>query len=233
MEADAYADGELPNRFEEWDGRLHPDDRERVLTRLWTYFDGVAPDYEVEFRLRHKDGSYRWILARGAAVRGADGKPFRLAGSHTDITDPRHVEGERQKFVSLVEHTNDYVGMADLDGRVAYLNRAARELVGLEGDADLSSTHIPDHCAQGFVPFVQDEILPGVMANGQWGGEFQLRHFQTQRSIDMLGNVFLVRHPETGEPVGIAGANSAVAVLEREIAGLRPALAEFIEEAIT
>src|SRR5262249_27396022 len=79
-----YADEEIPNVFASWEGRLHPEDRERALALLRDYLEGRTPAYELEHRLRHKDGSYRWILARGVALRDPGGKPHRMAGSHTD-----------------------------------------------------------------------------------------------------------------------------------------------------
>jgi two-component system, NtrC family, sensor kinase len=87
-----YEDHEVPNQFEEWEGRLHPDDRERTLSTVRKYLDGELADYQVEHRLRHKDGSYRWILTRGVAYRDPDGKPYRMAGSHTDITARKRAE---------------------------------------------------------------------------------------------------------------------------------------------
>ncbi len=82
-----YEDDEIPNLFPEWERRVHPDDCERAKETINAYFnDPTAPWYELEHRLKHKDGSYRWILSRGLAVRDSAGKPQRMAGSHTDIT---------------------------------------------------------------------------------------------------------------------------------------------------
>lgn len=87
-----YEDKELPNIAETWKECIHPDDSERVTKVLFDYLENKIPVYEVEFRVRHKDGSYRWISSRGAALRSELGVPFRLSGSHTDITLRRHTE---------------------------------------------------------------------------------------------------------------------------------------------
>jgi PAS domain S-box-containing protein len=87
-----YAEDEIPNEFSEWETRLHPDDRERALQTVHDYLEGKSAEFELEHRLRHKDGTYRWILARGAVVRESSGKPYRMAGSHLDITDRRNME---------------------------------------------------------------------------------------------------------------------------------------------
>ncbi|CRI65735.1 putative Histidine kinase [Thiocapsa sp. KS1] len=81
-----YLDTELPDTTDTFYARLHPDDAARFATCLDGYIRGERPTFEAEYRLRHRDGSYRWMLARGEAVRDAQGVPYRLAGSQTDIT---------------------------------------------------------------------------------------------------------------------------------------------------
>jgi len=85
---------EVADHFDSWQERLHPEDRQRALERIRDYFAQTVPSYELEHRLRHKDGSYRWILARGVALRHPDGRPYRMAGSHTDITDRKLTEAQ-------------------------------------------------------------------------------------------------------------------------------------------
>jgi PAS domain S-box-containing protein len=97
-----YQDHELANRLEEWQVRIHPDDAERAMATVQAHLNGETPVYQLEHRLRHKDGSYRWILARGIAIRDASGKPYRLAGSHTDITERKRAEED-------VRRQNEYL----------------------------------------------------------------------------------------------------------------------------
>jgi len=87
-----HEDHEIPHDIAEWEVRVHPDDRERALAALRSCIEGESPSYEVEYRFRHKDGSYIWILDRGVAVRNARGEVSRMAGSHTDITERRRME---------------------------------------------------------------------------------------------------------------------------------------------
>ncbi len=89
-----YEDFELPNTMPTWEKLLHPDDADRVHTVLTAYLQGELSEYEVEFQMRHKDGGYRWVLARGAVLRDAEGKPYRMTGSHTDITERKRAEQE-------------------------------------------------------------------------------------------------------------------------------------------
>ncbi|PKN40361.1 MAG: histidine kinase [Deltaproteobacteria bacterium HGW-Deltaproteobacteria-18] len=89
-----YEDHELHNDLEEWRSRIHPEDRERVLSVNNQFFESDASHFVVEYRLRHKNGTYRWIMGRGTCLRDKDGVPCRLAGSHADITERKAMELE-------------------------------------------------------------------------------------------------------------------------------------------
>jgi two-component system, NtrC family, sensor kinase len=73
-----YEEVEIKDSFEEWEGRLHPDERDRVITTMRNHLAGSLSEYEIEHRLRHKNGSYRWVLSRGISLRDANGKPTRF-----------------------------------------------------------------------------------------------------------------------------------------------------------
>lgn len=87
-----YAPEEVGHDYCEWETRLHPDDRQRALATIRDYLEGRTSEYELEHRLQHRDGTYRWILARGAVLRDEHGRPYRMAGSHLDVTERRQSE---------------------------------------------------------------------------------------------------------------------------------------------
>jgi PAS domain S-box-containing protein len=87
-----YEPCELPDALETWESRLHPDDHARALAYAGTNITNRGGDYRQEFRLRHRDGSYRWIEAHASFVTEPDGRKVRLLGSHTDITDRKRAE---------------------------------------------------------------------------------------------------------------------------------------------
>ena len=88
-----FSENEIGNGLEEWTKRIHPGDKAESLTTMQAYLDGKTPDYASEHRVRCKDGSYKWILARGMVVsRREDGKPSRMIGTHTDITARKEAE---------------------------------------------------------------------------------------------------------------------------------------------
>jgi diguanylate cyclase (GGDEF)-like protein/PAS domain S-box-containing protein len=82
-----FGEREIDDRLEEWLGRVHDADRERVKEEIAAHQRGLTPHFESEHRLLHKDGSFRWMLSRGLAVHDPTGKASRMAGSQTDITE--------------------------------------------------------------------------------------------------------------------------------------------------
>jgi diguanylate cyclase (GGDEF)-like protein/PAS domain S-box-containing protein len=81
-----YEDSDLTGRLSAWVGLLHPDDRPRVEQEMEAHRIGASVMFESEHRMHHRDGTYRWMLTRGLAVRDTDGTATRIAGSQTDIT---------------------------------------------------------------------------------------------------------------------------------------------------
>jgi len=76
-------------RIEEWLDRIHPEDRPRVERKIDDHVQGRTERFEDEHRIRHKNGSWRWMLVRAYAARGRHGRAYRMAGAHSDVTDRR------------------------------------------------------------------------------------------------------------------------------------------------
>jgi PAS domain S-box-containing protein len=90
-----FAEGEIGNGLEEWEKRIHPEDKDEVLAKVQACLDGGTAVYASEHRVRCKDGDYKWILDRGVVVsRDSDGKALRMIGTHSDIT--RRMRSERE-----------------------------------------------------------------------------------------------------------------------------------------
>ena len=82
-----YPPDELPSDMQAWDALVHADDFDRREASWQAHVDGLAPTFEAEFRMRHKDGHWVWLLARGrATARDAQGKATRVVGTRIDIT---------------------------------------------------------------------------------------------------------------------------------------------------
>jgi two-component system cell cycle sensor histidine kinase/response regulator CckA len=129
-----YEDDEFPNTFEEWRKRIHQDDLNSVMEARNACLNGQIPTYEIEYRLQHKDGSFRWIHARGICQRDLKGKPTRFSGSHTDITDRKKIENtlrkSEKKYRTLFEKSKDTIFILDPARRIIDINQAGIELFG-------------------------------------------------------------------------------------------------------
>jgi diguanylate cyclase (GGDEF)-like protein/PAS domain S-box-containing protein len=80
---------EIGDQPAEWLDRAHPGDADRLRSEIEAHWHGRTSEFRIECRMRHRDGSYRWMLSRGLAIRSGDGKVTRMAGSQTDITDAK------------------------------------------------------------------------------------------------------------------------------------------------
>jgi len=99
-----YEPGGLGNELSGFSNNLHPDDIERTFKAVSDYTEGRAPKYDIEFRLKHKDGSWRWVSATGLVVeRQADGKTVRMIGVNQDITDRKKADLELHESKNRLE----------------------------------------------------------------------------------------------------------------------------------
>jgi len=89
-----YTDEELENNFDTWKRLVHPEDMESALSRARDFLEGHTFQYENEFRMRHKDGHYLNILARGYPIYDEQGKAIRMVGTHLDITEQKKLKAQ-------------------------------------------------------------------------------------------------------------------------------------------
>ena len=95
----AYEENDISENLNEWFSRIHPDDAHEVMKKIKMHLDGITSVYTAEYRLKCKDGHYKWVLDRGKIISTTpDNKPSRLIGTHTDIELLKAAESEREKL---------------------------------------------------------------------------------------------------------------------------------------
>lgn len=178
-----HAEGEIRDSPDEWFTRIHAADVEHVRAVLAAHLAGRAPRFEAEYRMRHRDGNYRWMLTRGLAVRDAQNRPLRIAGMQTDVTERKAVEerlfdqavrdpltglANRAYFRSLLEEAIDRSHRGP-DYRFAVL------FVDLDNFKQVNDTHghlIGDQCLIAVARRLEGSVRPGDTVARLGGDEF-------------------------------------------------------------
>lgn len=124
-----YEEGDIPARLEEWKNHLHRDDLGPTMAAWQQHLQQVTDAFQIEHRVRCKDGTYKWLLARGRViVRAPDGRPLRMIGTHRDLTRihsaERNLRQSEERYRRLLESATDYVFTVTVtEGRLAGVAR--------------------------------------------------------------------------------------------------------------
>lgn len=221
-----YEDHELSNDFSEWEIRVHPEDLERAKATVSGYVENPYPNFQNEFRMRHRDGSYRWILAQASLTYDAQGKPIRMIGSHIDITERKHVEGEIRRERDFSKAALDSLPgvfyMYDRDGNFLRWNRNFEQVTGYTGK-EIAAMHPLD-----FFEGEEKELLAGRIQEVFERGESSVEadfvskdgtrapYYFTGRTIQVEGKPCLI-----GVGIDIAERKRAEEALQRNAQVLR------------
>jgi PAS domain S-box-containing protein len=131
-----YCGDEISGQGAAWRSLIHPDDVEPVNRAVRAHIGGETEFYEAEFRLRCKDGRYKWILSRGQALFDEAGKPVRMSGSHTDISERRIAEASlrdrTEQLNAIFALSPDGFVSFDTERRVKYASPAFRRMTGID-----------------------------------------------------------------------------------------------------
>lgn len=127
-----------------WEKLLHPEDKEKALNDFKDFINGRSKNYYQEFRMRHADGSYKWILSKAEAVRDTDGTALRVSGSHTDITERKKVTDalrkSEEKYRNLFQNSLVAMFRCRIDsGEVIEANDKFWQLLGHDSSVNSAS----------------------------------------------------------------------------------------------
>jgi PAS domain S-box-containing protein len=139
-----FEDHEIRDDPAEWRERLHPEDVERTEARIGSVLNQPGEPYEIEFRMRHKSGDYRWILSRARVTRDAQGVATLLSGAHVDITELKRAERDRERLQTRLADLLDsmsasFIGL-DCAWRYVFVNPGAERMFGQPADALIGRT---------------------------------------------------------------------------------------------
>ncbi len=156
-----------------------------------TLAESALRELQLELEQRVQDRTFELALANEMLVK--------------EIEDRKQAEGERQKFVSLVESANDFIALATLEGEITFLNDAGRRLLGLGASSPLSRLKVNDIEGGSSQGTFRDIVLRAVVAQGSWQGEVELRGDpQRGRRITADVSATLLRRSEDSRPISVA-----------------------------
>lgn len=150
---------------------IHPIDRDKVWSELLKQINSDDRSFTLEFRMRKKDGSYKWILSRGKAVQfTASGEIQRIVGTHVDLTELKANQRLIKFQTEILDQIKDLVTVTDLKGNIVYVNKAELITLGYE-ETDFLGNNIKMFGEDISLGATQQEILKSTLKNGSWSGE--------------------------------------------------------------
>ncbi|WP_051327457.1 PAS domain S-box protein [Desulfatibacillum aliphaticivorans] len=153
-----------------------------------------------EFHNKHVDRHYA-IADR--IISWPDGRDVRFEIA-IDITKRKHLERRNQVLANIIKRSQDFIGVADTDQAAYFVNPAGQAMVGLDGEEAVAQTRIEDYFLPDDLPYLRNTILPAVMRDGRWAGEFRFRHFKTGEAIPVLYDLFHTEDIATGDMTDLA-----------------------------
>jgi len=175
-----------------------------------------------EWTLRRRDGSV--LPVEVSATILADG---RWQAFVRDISERKRRDDERRVFVSLLENSSDFIGIADPLGTPIYVNPAGRRMVGLPPDLPLEQTQISDYYPPDERRFATEVILKSMLERDRWSGETFFRHWQTEQAIPVSDEHFMIRDPTDGRILGMGTVTRDISEARRAGEQLRLSEARF------
>ncbi len=156
-----YAEDEIGNTLQDWEKLVHPDDLAAARRAVDAIVSGQTPEYQIEHRLRCRDGSWKWTADRGTTIeRQADGKPRRVVGALIDISDRKQAEADRTRLQAQLMQSQKMEAIGQLTGGIAH---DFNNILGIiMGNVDLAMMHArSDHGAS------VTECLTGIQEAGE------------------------------------------------------------------
>jgi diguanylate cyclase (GGDEF)-like protein/PAS domain S-box-containing protein len=181
-----FTDNEIGDKITDWAARCHPDDVARVMAALKDHFRARTESVVVTFRVRAKNGSWRWIRTHGKVVRRArDGKPLRMVGTHQDITE-RHRRDEEQRLAATVlELADEAVLVTDPRNRIISVNPAFTAITGYTAQEMIGRNPGLLSAGQQTPEFYQ-KMWQSLEATGAWAGEVVNRKKSGETYVEWL-----------------------------------------------
>jgi PAS domain S-box-containing protein len=155
---------------ESWASHIDPQDLDRVMNGVHAALDHGGNNWSGEYRYQRKDGTFAYLLDRAHVIRDAAGKPVRMIGGMTDLTQRRAAEEELAHQAALIDEARDAIFVRDLDHRITFWSKGAERIYGWTATETLGRYcyELTDADPAGFETAAQ-----AVLKEGEWSGEME------------------------------------------------------------
>jgi PAS domain S-box-containing protein len=169
------------------------------------------------FQISYNDGKIKGSFEVDVFATG----PNTIAVNFIDISERIKTEERNHQLTSIFHLSNDFIGVADANQKALYVNPAGRTMLGIDPELDIQTTRISDYFMEEDLPFIEQTILPTVLREGLWSGEFRFRHFKTGKPIPILYDLFLTLDPKTGEIANLSTISRDISHIKEMESALR------------
>jgi PAS domain S-box-containing protein len=197
--------------------------------------DQIVASLKAERRVDHfeterirSDGQRIAVSLTISPIKDADGRVVGASKIVRDITERRRAEAEREKFVTLVENSTDFIGICDLEGIPFFINRAGLDMVGLDDLEHARRTPVSDFFFPDDQPRIANEFFPAVLRDGHGEIEIRFRHFKTGQARWMAYKVVTLTDA-AGRPIALATVSQDVTERKQLADNLRRMAADLSE----
>ena len=156
-----YHPSEIENSLNSCVNLLHPEDSKKVLSSLNDYVEGRADKFQLAFRMRCKDGSYKWIMSQATIWdRDNENKPLRMVGTHSDVTEMKEAADKEKRLIDLIEASSNEIYVFEKESlRFNYINQGGISNLQYTSEELLNKQHPydikPNFTEEGFRAYIQ------------------------------------------------------------------------------
>lgn len=196
---------QLDRSSKSWTENIHPDERERIVTGIHTVIDGDGVDWSDQYRFRRSDGTYVPVADRGEVLRDSSGRPIRMIGGMSDLTERKRAEEKLREQAALLDQAKDAIIVRDLDHRILYWNKSAERYYGWTAEEAVGRS-IKQLIYADPTPFLT--ATASVIQHGEWNGEIE--HFRRDGTPLIVEGRWTLLRDENGQPKSVLAINTDV-----------------------
>ena len=183
---------------------IHPDDREAVKAAYEQSLLDKAP-YSIRHRLQMPDGRVKYVYENCETEFDNSGRPLLSLGTIQDISVAHQSQQELANLARIVQTSKDFIGMANPDGRITFINEAGRKMINFEGNLATEKWFIPDLYIERDQAQIQQVLIPSLLDQGEWRGELKLKVGGSEAaSILTFCDCFRIDDNLSGQPLYLA-----------------------------